>query len=198
MLVFGWDQASMFMQKQKKNKLAYNNLTFSLKNTNPIRNLFYHFDILIINQILENPMEAVPYSQKFLMIKSKSAYVFHQSNQITGMMKVGLLLKVIACYLLISVVTSLYIYGTIIAAPALIILMIKCCRFLRQDSMAQIFKLFPWIGIHAIIRQTSTTPKIKESTSHISRAILYYFLFLYLVYYATIMWIDKIAFRSHI
>ncbi len=52
--------------------------------------------------------------------------------------------------------------------------------------------------MHAIIRDTSPTPIIKRSTPDICKAIIYYFLFLYLVYYATIVWIDKKLFITHI
>lgn len=64
--------------------------------------------------------------------------------------------------------------------------------------MNDVFKLFPWIGIHAVIRDTSTTPIIKESTTQICKAILLYFFFLYLVYYAIIIWIDKHLYKTHL
>lgn len=99
------------------------------------------------------------------MIRSRSAVVFHVSSSISTFKKIELLGKVIISFIIISIVTSLYIYGTIVAAPAVILLILRCCRFLRADGMNDVFKLFPWIGIHAIIRETSTTPIIKQSTS---------------------------------
>lgn len=68
---------------------------------------------------------------------------------------------------------------------------------MRLEGMNDIFKLFPWIGIHAIIRDTSHVPAIKASTADICKAVLYYFLFLYMIYYASIIWIDKKLFISH-
>lgn len=132
------------------------------------------------------------------MIKSKVGYFFHESKGISTLTKIWYLCKVIICFLIISIVTSLYIYGTIVAAPAVILLILKCCKGDRLEGINDIFKLFPWIGIHAIIRDTSTTPVIKQSTSDICKAILFYFFFLYLVYYATIVWIDKKLFITHI
>jgi hypothetical protein len=95
------------------------------------------------------------------MIKSKSAYVFHEPATISTMMKIEFLLKVVVCFIIISIVTSLYIYGTIVAAPAVILLILRCCRIMQANPMNDVFKLFPWIGIHAIIRDTSATPAIK-------------------------------------
>jgi hypothetical protein len=163
-----------------------------------LRKIFFNFDVLTINEILDNPLNAIPFADKFLMVKSRSAWVLHQARPTTTLMKVGFLLKVVVAFLVISIVTSLYIYGTIVAAPAVILLLLRCCRFMRAEGMNDIFKLFPWIGIHAILREASPTAAIKASTSDICKAVLYYFLFLYLVYYATIIWIDKRLFFSHI
>jgi len=79
----------------------------------------------------------------------------------TTILKIKLLLKVIVSFMVISIVTSLYIYGTIVAAPAVILLLLKSCNYLRIEGLNDIFRLFPWIGIHAIIRDTSATPIIK-------------------------------------
>ena len=94
--------------------------------------------------------------------------------------------------------TTLYIYGTIVAAPAVIIFILKCCNTIRGDGITDVYKLFPWIGTHSIIRDTSTNPTIKESASQICKAMLLYFFFLYLVYYSIIIWIDKRLYHGHI
>lgn len=62
------------------------------------------------------------------MIKSKVGYFFHEAKEISTFKKLWLLGKVIICFLIVSIVTSLYIYGTIIAAPAVILLILKCCK----------------------------------------------------------------------
>lgn len=53
--MFGWDEAGMFMNHDKKAQLKYNNLTFSLKQVQNLRKIIFNFDILIINEILDNP-----------------------------------------------------------------------------------------------------------------------------------------------
>lgn len=131
------------------------------------------------------------------MIRSRIANIYHVFRETTASMKVGFLFKVLVSFLVVSIVTSLYIYGTIIAAPAVILLLLRCCRFMRAEGMNDIFKLFPWIGIHAIIRDTSSKALIKASTGDVCKGILYYFLFLYLVYYAAIIWIDRKLFETH-
>jgi uncharacterized membrane protein len=62
------------------------------------------------------------------------------------------LIKVLLFYTIISIATSLYIYGTIIAAPAVILIILKICRFAMNERLNDVLKLFPWIGVHAIIR----------------------------------------------
>ncbi len=63
------------------------------------------------------------------------------------------ILKSIVYYVIISFVTSLYIYGTIIAAPAVIIIFLRCSQFVNNGgNMTDVYKIFPWIGIHSLIR----------------------------------------------
>lgn len=185
------------MSNDKKSALKFNNITFSLRGVQTLRKLLFNLDVLLINEILDNPLGVFPKDDVMLMIKSRSAYVFHQGSTVSAWEKVLLLGKVVLSFTVVSIVTSLYIYGTIVAAPAVILLALRCCRFMRADGLNDIFKLFPWIGIHAILRETSPTPAIKASTVDICKAILYYFLFLYLVYYASIIWIDKHLFITH-
>ena len=132
------------------------------------------------------------------MIKSKNALIIHKADTISTLTKIFYLIKVFFGYLGISIVTSLYIYGTIVAAPAVILFILKTCNYLRMDGLNDVFKLFPWIGVHAVIRDTSNTPIIKESMTQICKAILLYFFFLYLVYYAIIIWIDKHLYKTHV
>lgn len=77
--MFGWDEAGMFMNHDKKAQLKYNNITFSLKQVQNLRKIIFNFDILIINEILDNPEQIIPFGNRFLMIKSKIAYVFHEA-----------------------------------------------------------------------------------------------------------------------
>lgn len=67
--------------------------------------------------------------------------------------KIVRVLKSVVYYIIISIVTSLYIYGTIIAAPAVIIIFLRCSQFVTNGgNMTEVYKIFPWIGIHALIR----------------------------------------------
>jgi hypothetical protein len=176
--------------------MNYNNYTILLQQMKPLRKILFGFDTLIINELLDNPLSIIKNDR--IMVKSRTAYFVHENNQITTINKILYFFKVIISYLGISIVTSLYIYGTIIAAPAVILLILKACNYLRVDGLNDVFKLFPWIGIHAVIRDTSNTPIIKESTTQICKAILLYFFFLYLVYYAIIIWIDRHLYKTHV
>lgn len=87
-LMFGWDEAGMFMNHDKRAQLKYSNLTFSLKQVQNLRKIIFNFDVLIINEILDNPEQAIPFGNRFLMIKSKSAYVFHEASYMSTLYKV--------------------------------------------------------------------------------------------------------------
>ena len=97
---------------------------------------------------------------------------------------------------MVSATTVLYIYGTIVAAPAMILLVMRSCNFMRGQGMGELFRLFPWIGVHAVIRDASPTSKIMNSAADICKALLLYFFFLYTVYYATIIWADRQLFLN--
>ena len=97
-----------------------------------------------------------------------------------------------------SVTTTLYIYGTIVAAPAMILLVMRVCNFANGPNLGDLSRLFPWIGVHAVIRDASPTPKITGSASDICKAMLCYFFFLYTIYYASIIWVDRQLFRPAI
>lgn len=150
MLMFGYDWISMFMDREKRDSMHYDNYTIMLKQIKPMRKLLFGFDILIINELLANPLSQ--FLPEKLVVKSKVAYLMHDSFEITSLMKIGYLLKVAISYLGISIVTSLYIYGTIVAAPAVILLILRMCNHLRAEGFNDVFKLFPWIGTHALIR----------------------------------------------
>lgn len=87
-LMFGWDETGMFMNHDKRALLKYSNLTFSLKQVQNLRKIIFNFDILIINEILNNPEQAIPFGNRFLMIKSKPAYVFHEASTMSTFLKI--------------------------------------------------------------------------------------------------------------
>lgn len=196
-LNFGYDWIPMYMERSKRDRLNYDNYTIVLKQVKPMRTILLGLDVLLINELIANPM-GLFLKEDVLAIKSHAAYLTHGEFEINTWMKVWYLLKVIICYLGISVVTSLYIYGTIVAAPAVILLILRLCNYLRPEGFNDVFKLFPWIGTHAIIRETSNTPALRASTGEICKAMLQYFFFLYLVYYAVILWIDRGLYRTHV
>lgn len=185
------------MDRNKRDKLDYDNYTIILKQVKPLRTLLLGLDTLLINELINNPL-GVFIKEDVLAVKSHTAYLTHGEFHVTVWMKVWYLLKVVVSYLGISIVTSLYIYGTIVAAPAVILLILRLCSNIRPEGYNDVFKLFPWIGTHAIIRETSNTPIIRASTGQICKAMLLYFLFLYLVYYSVILWIDKGLYRTHV
>jgi hypothetical protein len=53
-----------------------------------LRKIVYNFDVLIINEILDNPLKVLPFTDRPLMIKSKSAYVYHLGSTISTFMKI--------------------------------------------------------------------------------------------------------------
>lgn len=69
---------------------------------------------------------------------------------------------------------------------------LRCSNFARNGNMADVYKVFPWIGMHALIRETSSENAIiKNSANDICKAIVMYFFFLYIVYYAMIICISQ-------
>lgn len=59
-------------------------------------------------------------------------------------------------YVMISFATSLYIYGTIIAAPSVIIMFLRCTKFVNNGgNMTDVYKIFPWIGLNSLIRESA-------------------------------------------
>ena len=66
-----------------------------------------------------------------LIVKSRSVYIAHVDTSISMSDKLYYLFKVILCFIIISIVTTLYIYGTIVAAPAVIILILRACNTVR-------------------------------------------------------------------
>lgn len=119
----------MFMDTEKRNKMNYNNYTIFLHQMKPLRKIMFGFDNLIINELLDNPFSI--FQNDKILIKSRTAYVIHRFDVMTTFIKIWAFLKVMLSYLGISVVTSLYIYGTIIAAPAVILIILKMCNYLR-------------------------------------------------------------------
>lgn len=79
--------------------------------------------------------------------------------------------------------TALYIYATIIASPAFIVLIINCCR---DVNLNEVYRIFPWVGIHSVVREASENPVIRRASLNISLSILFYFFNLYMIYYSTI------------
>ncbi len=141
---------------------------------------------LITNELISDPKNI--FFKSYLFIKSPTIYInYIRSQKMTDWQKMGLVVKTIVNYFIISIVTSLYIYGTIIAAPAVIIIFLKCSNYIRNNNLNDVYKIFPWIGIHSLVRETSSNPIIAHSSQHICKAIVFYFFFLYLIYYALII-----------
>jgi len=162
LVYFGWDYVPMFMDKDKREQFAYDNYTVMLKQTKPMRSIIFGFDILIANEILNNPDRI--FASDGIYIKSRTVHVAHIDSEITFWKKIYYLFKAALCFTVISIVTTLYIYGTIVAAPAVIIMLLRCCNQIRgEGAFNDVYKLFPWIGTHTIIRDTSQNPKIKQS-----------------------------------
>lgn len=87
-LTFGWDQVAIFMKPEKRDKMNYNNVTIALKQVRPLRKFMYNFEILITNELLDNPLKVIPFTDKMLIIKSRLAYVYHVSKILTTSLKI--------------------------------------------------------------------------------------------------------------
>ena len=66
----------MFMDRQKRNEMNYDNMTIMLKQTKPMRSIMFNFDNLIANEILDNPLNIFLHDDG-LYIKSPSVFVSH-------------------------------------------------------------------------------------------------------------------------
>ena len=97
----------------------------------------------------------------------------------------GIIAAIIA-YGLSSIVTSLYIYVTIVCSPSVILLFLRCTRFGRRENFLDISKIFPWIGNHSLIRQAAANQEVKKNVDDICKSLLCYFCVVYLIYYQII------------
>ena len=185
------------MDQQKRNKLHYDNATVVLKKVQPLRRIIFGFDVLITNELIANPYGLFP-TDSLMITRSRSVFAVHEAHEMQLTDKLWNLGKVLVLYLMVSATTMLYIYATIVAAPAIIILFMGSCNFMGGQGIGQIYTIFPWIGVHAVIRDTSPTPKISQSAGDICKALLMYFFFLYTVYYATIIWADRKLFLGRV
>ena len=95
--------------------------------------------------------------------------------------------EIAVTYSLACIFTSLYIYITIVASPALILLILKCTPYGRTDHYFEAFKAFPWIGINALILRSSAHPTVRNSFLEVCSALIFYFLVMYLIYYLAII-----------
>lgn len=60
--------------------------------------------------------------------------------------------------------------------------------------MTDVYKIFPWIGLHVMIRRTAGHPEVKKSTIAVCTALLAYFFVTYLLYYAVIIKANSLMF----
>lgn len=72
-LMFGWDEIAMYMPPDKRAKLSYTNLTFSLQKVQTLRKFLFGFDVLIINELLDT----LGGRGRPLMIRSRIANIYH-------------------------------------------------------------------------------------------------------------------------
>lgn len=132
-LAFGYDEIGMFMDQEKRDAMNYSNYTIVLKQVKRLRTIIFNFDNLVINELIDNPMGI--FLKERLIVKAKTAFVLHVEEKLTVLIKLEMLGKVILSYMVISIVTSLYIYGTIVAAPAVILLLLKVCNYVGMQGL---------------------------------------------------------------
>jgi hypothetical protein len=97
MLLFGWDETAIAMDRDKRIKMNYNNYTILLQQMKPLRKILFGFDTLIINELLDNPLSIIKNDR--IMVKSRTAYFVHENNQITTINKILYFFKVIIRFL---------------------------------------------------------------------------------------------------
>ena len=95
--------------------------------------------------------------------------------------------EIAVTYSLACIFTSLYIYITIVASPALLLLILKCTPYGRTDHYFEAFKAFPWIGINALILRSSAHLTVRNSFLEVCSALIFYFIAMYLIYYLAII-----------
>ena len=102
--------------------------------------------------------------------------------------------KIVVTYGGACIITSLYIYITIIASPALILLFLRCTSYGRTDQYFEAFKAFPWIGINTLILRGSQNATVREGYVGVCQAMISYFLIMYFIYYIIIMRLTEFFF----
>lgn len=107
---------------------------------------------LLTNELIINPMGLFPTSNPYVRSSTIAVNTYLPSSlELTQ--KVSKVLKALVYYIVTSIVTSMYIYGTIVAAPAVIIIFLRCTNFVNNGgNMTDVYKVFPWIGMHSLIR----------------------------------------------
>lgn len=100
--------------------------------------------------------------------------------------KLWVLIKTFVSICLLSFMSLLYVYATIISAPAFIISIIDIFKIHNAIPRVSIYKVFPWIGIYMHPLDQYQTQQIKKSSKYISNAIIFTFLLIYSIYFGVL------------
>lgn len=104
--------------------------------------------------------------------------------------------------IILDVVSLLYIYSTIISAPAFLVTMIDMFNLHSTISRLNIYKVFPWIGLymHPLDGRNPNTyfiSSLSSSSKYVSRAILGFFFFIYFVYLGSMLFLSRLLFLNY-
>ena len=186
------------MTPEEREDLKIDNYTINLQNLPWFSSAIYgRFNLLTIELMryykADSPKLMKNDLKNEMYIKAPSIIVYEDKSMKTISMEDNIWNKlkdlgsILLTYSLACIATSLYIYITIIASPALILLILKCTPFGRTDHYFEAFKAFPWIGINALILRSSNDQKVRQGYSEICIAMITYFLIMYLIYYIAII-----------
>lgn len=94
--------------------------------------------------------------------------------------KLTVIAKSFVGILMLEVISLVYIYCTVVTAPAFLVFVIQhlCCR--DTVSRFQVYKVFPWFGIYMLPLERSRNANV--SARNVNFAVLLMFILVYCIY----------------
>ena len=110
--------------------------------------------------------------------------------------KLWALIKTLVAICLLSLMSLLYVYATIISAPAFIISIIDIFKIHNTIPRVSIYKVFPWIGIYMHPLDQYQTQQTQKSSKFFSNAMIFTFLLIYSIYFGVLTAFENLIFSK--
>lgn len=136
--------------------------------------IFYNDYDLLINELLDRSH----FNISTLEVKlGEEIFSFRDGEKSS---KLVVALKSLLGVLLLEAVSLVYIYSTVVTAPAFLVFVIQYCCCRDALSRYQVYKVFPWLGIYLLPleRSRNASPAAKD----INTSILLMFVVVYCIY----------------